>query len=186
MVLQRGGLSEEDLLSGAAEKRITVEIEFYQITDDDRQRLGKYAVAGRDSVSIWKAWEDGREKLYGRGRACPQFADIRQGANATERRQRYGAFRSENPDFDLPTAASDAMVQTALDQWELDHPDELQDVDIESASHLFGFAGQAVMSGLFDFAFVTADLRAGEQVQDSRSAIVGRILEQTAHRSFRR
>jgi hypothetical protein len=38
------------------------------------------------------------------------------------------------------------------------------------------------MSGLFDCAFVSADLRADEEVRDVRSSVIGRILEQAIDR----
>jgi putative ATP-dependent endonuclease of the OLD family len=176
-------LTEDDLMSGSTDRCITVEVEFDSITDNDRQRLGKYAIPGSDMVTIWKRWDDGNEKLFGKGRALPEFVEIRSGANATERRNRYKEFRKNHPDFDLPTDTSDAQVQATLDQWESAHPDELKDVDIDSTTHIFGFAGQAIMSGLFDFVLVTADLRASEETKDARSAILGRILEQAIDRS---
>ena len=74
-------------------------------------------------------------------------------------------------------------VYKRQDQWEADHPDELEDVDITSTTHLFGFYGQAALAGLFDYVFVTADLRASEQAQDNNKAIIGRILEQAVDRS---
>lgn len=179
-----GSLDETDVRTGAEENRLVVEVEFSGITELDRERLGKYAIPGNDTLSIWKSWEDRREKLYGRGRACPDFLEIRAGSTATDRRRLYNDLRTTNPAFDdLPTVTSDAQVQAQLDQWEASHPEQLQDVDIDSTTHLFGFAGQAVMSGLFDYVMVTADLRAGEQTQDARGAILGRILEQAVDRS---
>ena len=178
-----GNLSEEDVFSGAQEKKIEVSVEFIGLTEKDRAALGRYAIPGIDTVTIWRRWEDGRDKMYGRGRAQPLFASIREGANATERRQRYNEFRTSQPEFGLPSIRKDAELTTVLDQWEADHPDELEDVDITSTTHLFGFYGQAALAGLFDYVFVTADLRASEQAQDNNKAIIGRILEQAVDRS---
>jgi len=69
-----------------------------------------------------------------------------------------------------------------MDTWEASHASELKLADMESSSHFFGFAGQALMSGLFDFVFVSADLRVGEEARDARSAVIGRILEHTIDR----
>lgn len=179
-----GTLADDDVTSGAGEKRISVEVEFVGLTERDREKLVKYAIPGVDSVTIWKTWEAGHEKQYGRGRACPEFLPLRSGASATERRQLYNELRSTNPTFeDLPAANSDALVQAQLDQWEAAHPDALENVDVDSATHFFGFAGQALMSGLFDYVMVTADLRANEQTQDTRGAILGRIIEQSIDRA---
>ncbi len=180
-----GTISDEDIWTGASEPKIAVEVEFCDLTDLDREKLGKYAIPGRETVSIWKSWESGgREKLYGRGRACPEFTHILAGDSASERRARYNDLRASNLDFnDLSSVSSDLALKSQLDQWETAHPDKLEDVDLDSTTHLFGFAGQYALSGLFDYVFVTADLRANEQAQDVRGAILGRILEQAIDRT---
>jgi len=179
-----GALNDDDVRSGADKRQILIDVEFVGLNELDREKLGKYAVPGVDSVTFWKSWEDGREKMYGRGRACPDFSPLRAGASATDRRKLYNELRAANPLFqDLPAVTSDTAMQTQLDQWEAGHSEMLKDVDIESTTHLFGFAGQAVMTGLFDYVMVTADLRAGEQTQDTRGAILGRIIEQAIDRT---
>lgn len=40
-----------------------------------------------------------------------------------------------------------------------------------------------MISDLFDYVLVTADLRASEETQDAKSAILGRITERTINRS---
>lgn len=64
----------------------------------------------------------------------------------------------------------------------MDHPDELTATDIALDNHFFGFAGQAKMSGIFDYVFVNVDLRASEEGRDAKSSVIGRILEQTVDR----
>lgn len=62
-----------------------------------------------------------------------------------------------------------------MDSWEREHPEHLVDAEV-SDSHFFGFHGQGKLSGLFDFVFVSADLRAPEESEDGRDTIAGRIL----------
>lgn len=69
-----------------------------------------------------------------------------------------------------------------MTSWERDHLDALAEAEV-SDTNFFGFAGQGKMSGLFDYVLVTADLRASEETQDSRSAVLGKILERTVDRS---
>jgi putative ATP-dependent endonuclease of the OLD family len=69
-----------------------------------------------------------------------------------------------------------------MSAWEREHPDALEEAEI-SDTNFFGFAGQGKMSGLFDYVMVTADLRASEETQDSRSAVIGKILERAVDRS---
>jgi predicted ATP-dependent endonuclease of OLD family len=45
------------------------------------------------------------------------------------------------------------------------------------------FTGQAKMTGLFDYVFVSADLRADEEGRDAKGSVVGRILDQAIDRT---
>lgn len=178
-----GSLDEEDVTSGATESFISVEVEFGELGRSDREQLGKYAAGGRETVTVWRRWEHGQDKMYGMGRAYRPFQTIRSKASASERLSEYRTFRDAHQDSGLPAARSDAAAKEAMDEWETAHPDLLEELTIDEPSHLFGFYGQAKMSGLFDYVLVTADLRANEQTQDSKSAILGRILERTVDRS---
>jgi predicted ATP-dependent endonuclease of OLD family len=67
---ERGvSLSDDDVHSGSADGRITVEVEFDGLTDHDRQVLGRYAPEGARSVSIWRTWQDGDDKITGKALA---------------------------------------------------------------------------------------------------------------------
>ena len=178
-----GTLDEDDVTSGATDPFISVEVEFDDLGASDREQLGKYAAGGRETVTIWRRWEHGQDKMFGMGRAYRPFQEIRSKTSASERLNAYRGFRDDHSDHDLPAARSDAAAKDALDEWEAAHSDQLEDLRIDEPSHLFGFYGPAKMSGLFDYVLVTADLRAGEQTQDAKSAILGRILERTVDRS---
>lgn len=160
-----------------------MEVEFDQLTDRDRSTLGKYAPSEFSQVTLWKQWHEGVEKLYGRGRGFPPFDLVRAGATAADRRGAWQGLRSERPELGLPAWSNNDAVATFMTEWEAEHPGELVDSDVESNTHFFGFAGQAVMSGLFDYIFVSADLRASEEASDARSAVIGRILELAVDRS---
>ena len=69
-----------------------------------------------------------------------------------------------------------------MSDWEHEHPGHLEESEV-SGTHFFGFAGQGLMSGLFDYVLVTADLRASEEAQDSKTSLLGRILERTVDRA---
>ena len=178
-----GPLDEDDVTSGTTSPFISVEVEFGDLGPGDREQLGKYAAGDRETVTIWRRWEHGQDKMYGMGRAYRPFQDIRKKTSASERLSAYRAYRDEHPDLALPAGRSDVVAKEAMDEWEAAHPDQLEDLTIDEPSHLFGFYGPAKMSGLFDYVFVTADLRANEQTQDAKSAILGRILERTVDRS---
>lgn len=177
-------ITEDDVFSDAAEdaKRISVEVEFDSLTEADREKLGsKYAPPSVDKVVIWRRWANGEEKITGKARAFSPFEQVRQGDTATERRSRYRLLQQEQADLGLPNAGSDAVVEEAMLAWERENPDRLTEAELPG-TNFFGFVGQGVMSGLFDYVLVTADLRANEEVQDSKSAVIGRILERAVDR----
>jgi putative ATP-dependent endonuclease of OLD family len=180
---RQGALTLEDVFQRDPDRTVEVAVVFDRLTDADRQRLGKYATPSESSVLIRKVWAGGAEKLIGRGRAFPAFQDVRQGASPSERRSRHQALRSSQPDLALPAWTNDATATETMAAWEAANPDRLVETDLEASSHFFGFVGHGQMSGLFDFIFVSADLRAAEETTDSKSAVLGRILEQAIDRS---
>jgi len=176
-------LSHEDLRAGAAEPRIEVEVTFHDLTPQDRLALGKYASPGIDEFRAWKIWLDGEEVITGKAKAFEPFQLVRSTPGAKAKRAVYERVLVENPGIDLPSwGRSEAATLDALDDWERDHPELLSDLQI-SAGHFFGFNSRGKLSGLFDYVFVSADLRASEEAQDSRASVIGRILEKAIDRS---
>jgi putative ATP-dependent endonuclease of OLD family len=138
--------------------------------------------ASSDSVVIWRTWEGGSDKITGKAFAYPPFEEIRRKNGAIAKRTAYKELRETVPTLGLPAAASATAVEEAMSAWERDHPAELEEAEV-SDTNFFGFAGQGKMSGLFDYVLVTADLRASEEAQDSRSAVIGKILERAVDRA---
>jgi putative ATP-dependent endonuclease of the OLD family len=174
--------TEEDVCDRATQKRIRIEAEFDSLSPEDRTVLGKYAPGSSDSVVIWRTWENGGDKITGKAYAYPAFEEIRRHGAAMDKRNAYKELREANPSLGLPVASSAAAVEEAMCGWERDHPDALEEAEV-SDTNFFGFAGQGKMSGLFDYVLVTADLRASEEAQDSKAAILGKILERTVDRA---
>jgi len=174
--------ADEDVRDGASQRRIRVEAEFDSLSPDDRTALGKYAPESSDSVVIWRTWENGSDKITGKALAYPPFEEIRRHSAAMEKRNAYKELREANPALGLPAANSASAVEEAMCDWERHHPDALEEAEV-SDTNFFGFAGQGKMSGLFDYVLVTADLRASEEAQDSRTAILGKILERAVDRT---
>lgn len=174
--------TEEDICHRAIDRRIRIEVEFDSLSVEDRKALGKYASDSRDSVVVWRTWEGGEEKITGKAFAYPAFEEIRRQGGALPQRSAYRELRDANPTLNLPTANTAAAVEEAMSAWERDNPAALEEAEV-SGTNFFGFVGQGKMSGLFDYVLVTADLRASEEAQDSRSAILGKFLERAIDRA---
>ncbi|MFE5037679.1 ATP-dependent endonuclease [Streptomyces sp. NPDC056683] len=111
------------------------------------------------------------------------FESVRSQPNATAKRKAYNSLREEQPELELPSAGSEALVEEAMIVWERNHFDRLVESDIQ-ANNSFGFAGKGKLASLFEFILVSADLRALEESTDTRSAIFGRIIERAVDRKI--
>lgn len=175
-------LSSGDVYSGASESRIRVQVDFGDLTLEDRAALGsKYAPEGAETFTAWKTWEDGETRLTGKAVAYAPFEHVREGQSAGERRTRWNELRQKDAALGMPGWSNNDDAHSWMDEWERANPDQLTEAEV-SATQLFGFAGQAKLSGLFDFVLITADLRATEETQDTRNSILGRILAKAVDR----
>jgi len=179
-----GSLTEKDCSFGAHSEDIEVQVTFSELTEKDREALGKYAPDGATTFTAWKRRSpDGSEILSANAKSLPRFNVIKAAASATEKKELYATLRKERMDLDLPTANTAAAIEQAMMAWESAHTEQLSDAPEALQTNFFGFNSGGKMSGLFDFVLVTADLRASEESTDGKSSILGRILERSVNRA---
>jgi len=179
-----GSLTEKDCSFGAIDEDIEVQITFSDLTEKDREALGKYAPEGAATFTAWKRRSpDGSDILSANAKGFPDFNAIKTASTATAKKDLYASLRRDRPDLELPAATSGAAVEQAMTAWEADHTDQLVDAPETLQTNFFGFNSGGKMSGLFDFVLVTADLRASEESIDGKSSIIGRILERSVDRA---
>jgi len=182
---ERSQLDESDLYSGATDdnRKIQVRVTFRDLSESDRHALGpKYARTDATEFTAWRSWEAGQEKITGKALAFLPFEQIRMAEGAAAKRAALAKVREEYSHLELPTWSTVTGTDAAMNSWEEQNPTLLEEATI-SDSHFFGFYGQGKLSGLFDYVFVSADLRAAEQAVDGKGTIVGRILEKAVDRS---
>lgn len=179
-----GSLTEKDCSFGATDQDIDVRVTFADLTDKDRDALGKYAPDGVSTFTAWKRrLPDGSDVLSANAKGFPEFNAIKAASGAAVKKELYADLRRSRPDLNLPAANTGAAVEQAMTTWEASQTDLLVDAPEALQTNFFGFNSGGKMSGLFDFVLVTADLRAGEESIDGRSSIIGRILERTVDRT---
>jgi len=179
-----GSLTEKDCSFGATNGEIEVQVTFAELTEKDREALGKYAPEGATTFTAWKRRSpDGADVLSANAKGFPDFNAIKAAGGATAKKELYASLRSSRPELNLPTANTGPAVEQAMTTWESSNTDQLVDAPEALLTNFFGFNSGGKMSGLFDFVLVPADLRASEESIDGKSSIIGRILERSVDRA---
>ena len=160
-----------------ATTRIEVEVEFSDLSNEDRELLGKYA--RKDIARFRRSWsEETGEKVIGDTLQGPGFARLRQisqSGSASELKRAYSETRDDVEG--LPPYTNKAAVVESLDTWESQsgNQNRLVRVDDFDASHLFGFAGQGILSRCFKMILVPASADLASEVGESGK---GSVLSQ--------
>jgi putative ATP-dependent endonuclease of OLD family len=179
-----GSLTEKDCSFGAIDEDIEVQVTFADLTEKDRNELGKYAPAGATTFTAWKRrGQNGAESLSANSKSYAPFNTIRGKGSAAEKKVAYNDLRTSDASLGLPAWSSADAANQAITAWEAGHTDQLVEAPESLQTNFFGFNSGGKMSGLFDFVLVTADLRAREESLDGKSSIIGRILEQSVDRA---
>ncbi|MGP1666748.1 MAG: ATP-dependent nuclease, partial [Rhodanobacter sp.] len=175
---------EKDCFFEATDEDIEVQVTFSDLTEKDRNELGKYAPEGVTTFTAWKCrGPDGSETLSANSKSYPLFNTIRDKVSAADKRATYNALRTAETSLGLPNWSNVDAANQAMTAWEADHTDQLEEAPESLQTNFFGFNSGGKMSGLFDFVLVTADLRASEESIDGKSSIIGRILERSVDRA---
>ncbi len=179
-----GSLTEKDCSFGATDEDIEVQVTFSDLTEKDREALGKYVPEGVTRFTAWKRRSpDGSDVLSANAKGFPDFNAIKAVSGAASKKELYSKLRADRPDLGLPSATTAAAIEQAMTTWESSNTDQLVDAPEALQTNFFGFNSGGKMSGLFDFVLVTADLRASEESIDGKSSIIGRILERSIDRA---
>ena len=135
-----GSLTEKDCSFGASEENIEVQVTFADLTEKDREALGKYAPEGAATFTAWKCRSpDGSEVLSANAKGFPAFNAIKAASSATAKKDLYKALRTSSPELDLPEAKTGPAVEEAMITWEAAHTDLLEDALESLQTNFFGF-----------------------------------------------
>ena len=179
-----GSLTEKDCSFGATDEDIEVQVTFSDLTEKNREALGKYAPEGVTTFTAWKRRSlDGSDMLSANAKGFPDFNVIKAASGAASKKDLYSKLRTDRPDLGLPSATTATAIEQAMTAWESSNTNQLVDAPEALQTNFFGFNSGGKMSGLFDFVLVTADLRASEESIDGKSSIIGRILERSVDRA---
>ncbi|ABE35689.1 ABC transporter family protein [Paraburkholderia xenovorans LB400] len=94
-----GSLTEKDCSFGVTTENVEVQVTFTDLTDRDREALGKYVPAGVKTFTAWKRWAtDGSEVLSANAKGFPEFTAIKAANGATAKKDLYASLRSSRSD----------------------------------------------------------------------------------------
>lgn len=179
-----GSLTENDFSFGVTDEDIEVQVTFADLTEKDRNELGKYAPTGVTTFTAWKRRaQDGSESLSANSKSYAPFNAIREKGSAADKKAAYNELRNSDSSLGLSAWSSVDAANQAMTTWEAAHTDQLVESPESLQTNFFGFNSGGKMSGLFDYVLVTADLRASEESLDGKSSIIGRILERSVDRA---
>ena len=177
-------LGKSDCCFGETEEDIEVIVTFTDLTEKDHEALGNYAPSSDQNFTVWKLHHPDRsETLCANVKRYEPFENIRGKSTASEKREAYNQLRATDPNLELPAWTNQDAAQNTMTEWESNNTDKLREVQSDLPANFFGFNSDAKMSGVFDYVLVTADLRATEEIQDTKSSIIGRILERSIDRT---
>lgn len=177
-------LIEKDCSFGAISEDIEVQVTFSDLSDKDREALGKYTPEGVATFTAWKRRrQDGVESLSANSKSYEPFNVVRGKGPAADKKLAYNDLRASDQSLGLPAWTNIDAAMQAMTSWEASHTFMLNEAPESLQTNFFGFNGGGKMSGLFDYVLVTADLRASEESIDAKSSIIGRILERSVDRT---
>jgi len=179
-----GSLAGHDCSFGATDEAIEVQVTFTDLTEKDRNALGKYAPPGVATFTAWKRrGPDGAESLSANSKSYEPFNAVRGKGSAGDKKVAYNELRNSDSSLGLPAWSNADTASQTMTAWEASHTDQLVEAPEALQTNFFGFNSGSKMSGLFDFVLVTADLRASEEAIDGKASIIGRILERSVDRA---
>lgn len=170
--------SADDFFGRDQTQPIEIELTFHQLSEQEEAAFEDRVRDGRLVVTriFDKSTSSGR--YHG---VVPQVADflaIRAHATATPKRAAYNELRENNPAYaGLPNAGSQAAVDQALLEWEVNHPEQL--VLLPDDGQFFGFQNNSrgKLQRHTSFVFVPAVREASADAADGKASVIGKLLE---------
>nr|SFZ89073.1 predicted ATP-dependent endonuclease, OLD family [Loigolactobacillus rennini] len=178
-------LTSQDATYGHEQEDIRVEVTFSELTEHDKEVLGKYSTPEVTEFIAWKTkkHQTGHEELSANSRGYALFSPLKEdGLKAAEVKSLYSKIREEHPELELKESNSKANILKIIRNWELKHPDKLGFVPESVSTSFKGFNSNAALADLFTFSLVRADFRANEQAEDGKNSLLSSIIERTIDR----
>lgn len=177
-------LSVEDC--NEPDKEIKVKVTFNNITEHDRDILGIYAKPASDELSVWKIFNpldnDNPEKFSANLYVHKPFYEILYDENGnpkgkTEIKNSYNEFLDKNPEYNLSKVTSGNKAEENIKNYDITKLD-INEILSPDATSFFGYRKENTLSKIFDYVFISADMRASEEsLESSQKTVLGKIID---------
>ena len=166
-------LSVEDC--NESDKEIKVKVTFNNITEHDRDILGIYANPASDELSVWKIFNpldtNNPEKFSANLYVHKPFYEIIYDGSGnlkgkTEIKNNYNKFVDENPGYNLSKVTSGSKAEENIKNYDITNLD-INEIISPDATSFFGYRKEKILSKIFDYVFISADMRASEESLES-------------------
>lgn len=168
------------------DKEIKIKVTFNNITEYDRDVLEGYAKPASDELSVWKIFNpldnNNPEKFSANLYVHKPFYEILYDEDGdlkskSEIKDSYNRFVDENPRYNLSKVTSGSKAEENIKNYDISGLD-IEEILSPEATSFFGYRKEKVLSKIFDYVFISADMRASEEsLESSQKTVLGRIID---------
>lgn len=169
----------EDFYSEDVTQAIEIAVTYSGLSEEAKDLFSAYI--DNDSLTVVRVFSDpekGKSGTYhGMRLQNPDFCEVRNAGNATEKRQKYNEIRARDEHSSLPTARSADAALKALAEWESQNPGQCS--PRRDDGQFFGFTevGRGRLGRFTRFIYVPAVRDAVEDATEGRGSSVTEIMD---------
>ena len=164
-------IGTEDFYNGQTDLESFIEVEFGNLSQDEKNEFKSYLEGGKLSVRK-VGYHGGSSKYFASANQIPKFASIRQESAFREKQKAYNALRNEDERFkDLQSVRSGPELEKSLDTFEELHPEMTSRVPKEE--QFFGppNVGGGKLDKYTRFVFVPAVRSLEDEIKNKRGSV---------------
>ena len=175
---QKARLSEADFYAEDTDQSIEIEITYDELSTQAQSQFSNYVQGDTLSVLGVFSLVSGKKShsFHGSRLQIPDFERIRNRSGRPGLLDDYRALRKEERYSELPGQSSVAGAQAAMEQWELDHPEDCQRLPDEGKFFGFTNVGHAYLLQHTQFILVPAVRDANDDASEGRGSAITEII----------
>lgn len=170
---------KEDYYQSNTDDPIEVAITFAGLNSDEIATFSSYVHDQELKVVKLMSYPSKKDnqKYYGQRLRNPDFSGVRSQQRADETRSKYASLRDNYSD--LPDARTKDEIFSALNQWELDHPEQCQLTRDEGQFFGYREVGEGRIEKYIKFLMIPAVREAAQDATETRGSILNELMEIT-------